>query len=78
MFCDPMVGPVWSDIQFKGAVDVMIANGLTSKGLMANVVFDDLVIAEGTSAVSKGVLRRALARATPCTSAAAGAQVHFP
>ena len=61
---DPVVGAKWNDIQFKSAVDCLAANGLKEPEDLANVQFEDLDGAEAVPALSKGVLRRALDRAT--------------
>ena len=61
---DPVVGAKWTDIQFKGAIDCLAANGLTMPEELANLQFDDLKDADGATALTKGVLRRALDRAT--------------
>ena len=61
---DPVVGEKWTDIQFKTAVDCLAANGLHEPGDLANVQFEDLKDAESVPAISKGVLRRAMDRAT--------------
>ncbi|CAK0848580.1 unnamed protein product, partial [Prorocentrum cordatum] len=61
---DPVVGAKWTDIQFKGAIDCLAANGLTMPEELANLQFGDLKDADGATALTKGVLRRALDRAT--------------
>ena len=71
--CDPVVGAKWTDIQFKGAVDCLTANGLTAPEDLANIQFEDLQDADSLPALSKGVLRRALDRAT-----VAGAKASSP
>ena len=69
-------GNKWSDIQYKGILDTLTTNGITSERLLADVAFGDLRIAEGTTAVSKGVLRRLLQRMAmaPAPASAAPAQ----
>ena len=71
--CDPVVGAKWTDIQFKGAIDCLTANGLKASEDLANIQFEDLQDADSLPALSKGVLRRALDRAT-----VAGAKASSP
>ncbi|CAK0869818.1 unnamed protein product [Prorocentrum cordatum] len=61
---DPVVGAKWSEIQCKGAVDCLAANGLITPEDLANIQFEDMKDADGAPALTKGVLGRALNRAT--------------
>ena len=61
---DPVYGPEWQDIEFKAAVDCLADNGLKTPAQLANVDLKDLAGSNELKAALKGVLRRALERAT--------------
>ncbi len=69
---DPVFGAEWSDIEYKAAIDCLGANKLLTPAQLANIRLEELSGSEGLPAGVKGVLRRALERATT-----AGKQVAY-
>ena len=59
-----MFGAEWQDIEYKSAIVCLGANKLATPAQLANIRIEELTGSENLSAALKGVLRRALERAT--------------
>ena len=69
---DPVFGAEWEDIEYKAAIACLGKNKLLTPAQLANIRIEELGGSESLPAGLKGVLRRALERATT-----AGKQVAY-
>ena len=61
---DPVFGAEWEDIEYKAAIECLGKNKLLTPAQLANIRIEELGGSESLPAGLKGVLRRALERAT--------------